>query len=113
MMAEVRLTEDPLFLACTRPAMWQGVPLEAMVLNTMATTIVFIIMKNPVYMAVGVVIHYAIRALVARDYNMFGVLRLWSETKGRALNKDRWGGSSVSPLPVRAARRASEVRVHV
>jgi type IV secretion system protein VirB3 len=112
-MAEDRLTEDPLFLACTRPAMWRGVPLEAMVVNAMATTILFVVMKNPAYLGIGVVIHYAIRLAVARDYNMFGILRLWSETKGRALNKDRWGGSSVSPLPLRRARRAHEVRIHV
>jgi len=44
---------------------------------------------------------------------MFATLRLWAETKGRARNKDRWGGSSVSPLPLRPARRAREVRIHV
>lgn len=106
------LTEDPLFLACTRPAMWQGVPLESLVINLMVTTIVFVIMKNPLYMSIGVAVHYATRLLVARDYNMFGVLRVWSETKARARNRARWGGSSVSPLPLRAARSPGEVRVH-
>lgn len=106
------LVEDTLFLACTRPALWQGVPIEAASLNLMGTTILFIIMRNPFYMLVGVVVHYAIRAFIARDYNVFGVLRLWLETKGRARNLPRWGGSSVSPLPLRPARRAREVRVH-
>lgn len=111
-MAQNGLVEDPLFLACTRPAMWQGVPLEALVINLMATTVVFVLMKNPLYMVIGVAVHYATRLLVSRDYNMFGVLRVWSETKARARNKERWGGSSVSPLPLRAARKPHEVRVH-
>lgn len=107
------LTEDPLFLACTRPAMWRGVPLEAVGINLMATSIFFVVMSNPFYMLVGVVIHYAIRAMISRDYNMFTTLRLWAETKARARNADFWGGSSVSPLPLRRAKKPREVRVHV
>jgi type IV secretion system protein VirB3 len=112
-MAQDKLTEDPLFLACTRPALWQGVPLEALAINGMATGIIFVLMSNPFYLLIGVVLHYTIRALVSHDYNMFNTLRLWTETKGRARNKDRWGGSSVSPLPLGPARKAREVRVHV
>jgi len=111
-MTDDRLTEDTLFLACTRPAMWQGVPLEALVYNGSVTMIVFVMMKNPIYMTIGVAVHYAMKSLVSRDYNMFGVLRLWSETKARSRNRERWGGSSVSPLPLRAAKKPHEVRVH-
>ncbi len=87
-MAQTGLTEDTLFLACTRPAMWQGVPLEALAVNGMLTGIVFIVLSNPFYLLIGVVIHYATRALVSHDYNIFSTLRLWAETKGRARNKD-------------------------
>ena len=111
-MARPELTEDTLFLACTRPAMWHGVPLEALAINAMATTIFFVVMENPLYMAIGVVIHYAIRAAISHDYNVFGTLRLWAETKARARNQDRWGGSSVSPLPLGPARKPREVRIH-
>ena len=111
-MAQRGLVEDTLFLACTRPAMWRGVPIEAVCLNLMATTILFVVMKNPFYMTVGVVLHYATRAVISRDYNVFGIWRTWLETKGRARNAARWGGSSVSPLPLTPARRAREVRVH-
>lgn len=107
------LTEDTLFLACTRPAMWQGVPMEAVGINMMMTSIFFVMMGNPLYMLIGVVFHYVIRAMISRDYNMFTTLRLWSETKARARNIDIWGGSSVSPLPLRAAKKSREVRVHV
>ena len=108
-MAHPRLTEDVLFLACTRPAMWRGVPLEALCVNLMATSILFVVVKNPVCLVLGVGLHYATRALTARDPNLFGVLRLWLETKGRARHQGRWGGTSVSPLPLRPARRPHEV----
>ena len=112
-MERASLTEDVLFLACTRPAMWQGVPLEAMALNAMATSIVFVMMSNPFYMLIGLVIHYALRALISHDHNMFKTLALWAETKGRARNQARWGGSSVNPLPIGPVRAAREVRLHV
>ncbi len=112
-MSQRGLTEDTLFLACTRPAMWQGVPIEAVCINIMLTTMLFVIMHNPCYSIIGVVAHYVIRAFISRDYNIFGILSLWSKTKGRATTTARWGGSSVSPLPLRAARKAREVRIHV
>ena len=42
-MAEERLTEDPLFLACTRPAMVMGVPMEAMGVNVIVSGVVFLV----------------------------------------------------------------------
>lgn len=112
-MSQSGLTENTLFLACTRPAMWQGVPLEAVCINAMTTVIFFILMKNPLYMLVGVAFHYIIRAFISHDYNFFTVARLWIDTKGRARNASRWGGSSVSPLPLGPARSPREVRIHV
>jgi len=112
-MPQRDLTEDVLFLACTRPAMWQGVPIEACCINLIATTIFFILMKNPCYMLIGVVFHYIIRAFISHDYNFFSVARLWMDTKGRGRNSSQWGGSSVSPLPLSRARNLREVRIHV
>lgn len=106
------LTEDTLFLACTRPAMVWGVPIEAMAVNAMFTSLVFIIMKNPLYGVIGVGLHLAFRALASLDHNCFRVLFLWVETKGRARNGTLWGGSSASPLALRPVRRARELRVH-
>lgn len=113
MTEKTTLTEDTLFLACTRPAMWQGVPLAGLVYVAGGTMIIFVLAKNPLYLGIGVVLFYIMKAFVARDYNMFGILKLWSETKARARNKALWGGSSVSPLVLRAAKKPYEVRVHV
>ena len=51
-MAEERLVEDPLFLACTRPAMVMGVPMEAMGVNVKSTS-------GPVITKAGERIRYA------------------------------------------------------
>ena len=93
--------------------MWQGVPIEAVCINAMATTVFFILMKNPCYMVIGIIFHYVIRAFISHDYNIFGVARLWIDTKGRARTAARWSGSSVSPLPLGPARTAREVRIYV
>lgn len=112
-MQPAAINDDVLFLACTRPAMWHGVPLEALAINGMVTSIIFVLMSNPVYLLIGIVMHYLIRSLISHDYNMFKTLQLWTETKARARNKDRWGGSSVSPLPLRPGIHPGEVRIHV
>ncbi len=111
-MEQARLTEDTLFLACTRPAMVWGVPIEAMAGNAMLTSLVFILMKNPLYGVVGIGLHVVFRALADRDHNGFRVLFLWLETKGRSRNGSLWGGSSASPLDLRPVRQAWELRVH-
>jgi type IV secretion system protein VirB3 len=109
-MAQEGLTEDTLFLACTRPAMWQGVPLEAVAINGMATGIIFVLMSNPFYLLIGVVIHYTIRALISTTTTC-STRSDWAGTPGRARNKDRWGGSCPACF-LRPAPRA-QVRIHV
>ena len=107
-MANVRpaLEEDTLFIACTRPAMIAGVTMEAMGMNIMLTTILYIVADSIAYVAVGVVFHFIFRALVKHDHNMFRILLAWVETRGRSCNSAYWGGSTVSPL--RVIRRFDE-----
>lgn len=103
---EENLVSDPLFLACTRPAMFYGVPFEAVGLNMMASSTVFISISGsgiiPMLCVIGsaVAIHYIFKQIVKRDYNRFKVLFAYLETKGRAKNFTYWGGSSSSPLRV-------------
>ena len=94
------LTEDPLFLACTRPAMIAGVTMEAMGLNGMATMIAFIGSGSFWALLVGVVVHGVCRQIVRVDHNAFRILAAWAETRGRCRNTPFWGGSTVSPLPL-------------
>jgi hypothetical protein len=54
---EERLVEDPLFLACTRPAMVAGVPMEAMGLNLMVSATVFLAAHSPAWLLIAAALH--------------------------------------------------------
>lgn len=107
-MATVRptLEEDTLFIACTRPAMIAGVTIEAMGLNIMLTTTLYIVAGSIAYALIGVAFHLVFRALVKQDHNMFRILLAWVETRGRSRNSVNWGGATLSPL--RLTRRFDE-----
>ncbi len=92
------LEEDTLFIACTRPAMIAGVTMEAMGMNVMLTTILYIVAGSVAYALVGVVFHLVFRALVKHDHSMFRILLAWVETRGRSRNSGYWGGATLSPL---------------
>ena len=100
------LTEDMLFIACTRPALFAGVTMEAMGINVIATTIFYLAAGSVAYALVGIVFHFIFRALVKHDHNMFRIVLAWVETRGRSRNISHWGGSSLSPLKV--SRRFDE-----
>jgi type IV secretion system protein VirB3 len=99
------LTEDPLFLACTRPAMFAGVPMEAFGVNLMVTTIIFLVGGSLLYLGTGVAMHFVCQAIVRHDHNAFRVLACAIETRGRHRNRLTWGGQSISPLRVAPCRR--------
>lgn len=99
-MADERLTEDPLFLACTRPAMVMGVPMEAMGVNVILSGVVFLVGGSLLYLLVAPALHLVFRAICKADHNAFRLLFVYLDTKGRARNGATWGGSSPTPLPV-------------
>ncbi len=92
------LHSDTLFLACTRPAMFAGVTVEAMGINVFVTTLLFLGLGSIFYALIGVVLHGLCRIIVRHDHNAFRVLAGWADTKGRYRNSAYWGGSSVTPL---------------
>ena len=98
--------QDTLFVACTRPAMFAGVTMEAMGINVIATTIFYLAAGSIAYAFIGIVFHFIFRALVKHDHNMFRILLAWVETRGRSRNTSHWGGSSISPLKL--SRRFDE-----
>ncbi|MDO9248465.1 MAG: type IV secretion system protein VirB3 [Phenylobacterium sp.] len=107
--ADERLTEDTLFLACTRPAMVAGVPMEAMGLNLILTATVFLAAHSPAYLLIAPAVHVVFRAICKHDHNAFPVLWMFVDTKGRARNSAIWGGSSSTPLPLKRRYVAAEV----
>ncbi|MFN4287393.1 MAG: type IV secretion system protein VirB3 [Brevundimonas sp.] len=99
-MADERLIEDPLFLACTRPAMVMGVPMEAVGVNVILSGIVFLVGGSLLYLLVAPALHLVFRAICKADHNAFRLLFVYVDTKGRARNGATWGGSSPTPLPL-------------
>ncbi|MBB6193140.1 type IV secretion system protein VirB3 [Sphingobium wenxiniae] len=106
MSEPVYLTEDPLFLALTRPTLWLGVPVEATMAIGLVSVMVLMVFGNPIWgLAIGGALLGAARLIVRSDYNMFRILFLYGRTKAGAPNKLVWGGSSYSPLPVVGIKR--------
>ena len=99
------LVQDPLFLACTRPALVLGVPMEAMGLNLIASTVAFLAGGSLLYLLIAPALHAVFRAICKADPNAFRVLYLYVETRGRARNAGLWGGASAGPLPRRRGGR--------
>lgn len=104
------LTEDTLFLACTRPALVLGVPMEAMGVNLILSSVAFLAGGSMLYLLVAPALHLVFQAICKADPNAFRVLWLYVETRGRSRNGGLWGGSSASPLPLRRRGRAAELR---
>lgn len=108
-MADERLIEDPLFLACTRPAMVMGVPMEAMGVNVIASGVVFLVGGSLLYLLAAPALHLVFRAICKADHNAFRLLMVFVDTKGRSRNGALWGGSSTSPLPLSRRYHAREL----
>jgi len=109
---------DTLFLACTRPAMFLGIPLAAYAVLLITVGEFFVLSgiagngvnRLVITAAMAGSGYAACRILVAIDQNIFGILFLWFTTKVRTLpNWSYWAGSSVSPYPVRQARAAKDL----
>ncbi|MBV8915366.1 MAG: VirB3 family type IV secretion system protein [Acetobacteraceae bacterium] len=92
------LPHETLFLACTRPAMRHGVPMEAWYLNLFGTFLFGMIMGSPLYWVAGGPIYVLTRILAGWDPNFFGILRRWAETKGQAFGTVLYGGSALLAL---------------
>ena len=105
-----RLTEDTLFLACTRPALVLGVPMEAMGVNLILSSVAFLAAGSLLYLLIAPALHLVFQAICKADPNAFRVLYLFVETRGRSRNGGLWGGASASPLPLRRRYCAAELR---
>lgn len=101
------LTRDTLYLACTRPAMRWGVPMEGWYINLFGTFLIGMVMGSPLYWALFVVVHLPMRGLANVNPNFFRELRLWLETKGRNI------GGTLAAMPSDRARRAEELASNV
>ena len=103
------LTTDTLFLACTRPAIFAGVTVEAMGINVFVTTLLFLGLGSICYALIGIVLHGLTRVIIRHDHNAFRVLAGWADTQGRYRTTRYWGGSSVTPLCLKRTYDAGDL----
>lgn len=96
---------DTLFLACTRPPLILGVPMEAMGINLIASSVAFLAGGSLLYLLIAPAIHLVLRAVCRTDHHALRLLWLSIETRGRSRCAALWGGTSYSPLPFRSVRR--------
>ena len=110
--------QHTLFLACTRPALIAGIPIEAFVVSGLFCIESFMIsglfttsVWRLVWLGGSLGISYLVcRLLTAIDHNIFHILFVWFQTKCRtSRNAAYWGGSSLSPAPIRRARKAQDI----
>ncbi len=94
-----------LYLAATRPALFFGVPLSVAGLFLMAVGFIIVLFKNPLFELVMLPIWMGARFVVARDYNATNVLLLWLRTSARGVDSPVWGGSTLSPNPIKVGPR--------
>ena len=103
------ITQDTLFVGCTRPAMVCGVTYPAFIANAMISAIIFLAANNPFYLLMGIPIHAVAYLICLNEPRSFELLNLWSKTKGRNLNQRFWGSSSYNPFgPFRANKTNRE-----
>ncbi|GGL18442.1 type IV secretion system protein VirB3 [Caulobacter rhizosphaerae] len=99
--SEERLTEDTLFLACTRPTMVAGAPMEAVGLIAMTTAVAFLAGRSLIYLLIAPALWLTCRAICRNDHNAFRILLAFVRTRSRANNRAAWGGGSPTPLALR------------
>lgn len=113
MSAHEGLTADVLFVAATRPPMRWGAPYVAILVNVVVTMEVFLLVQNPLVLALALPVHGVCALLCARDVRFFELAQLWMQTRMLGLlgNAHAWQGATYTPLPIRIGRRGRDPRV--
>ena len=71
----------------------------------MPAAFVIELLMNPLSQLVPPPLWFGARVIVSRDYNAVNVVLLWLRTAARGVDGPAWGGSSVSPNPIRVPSR--------
>ena len=79
-----------LLIACTRPAMKWGVPLEAWSLNSFGVLFFGMFMDNPAYWFLMVPGHFILAALTNKNPNFFREWRVWFKTRAAVPGAILW-----------------------
>ena len=107
-----KLTETPLHVAATRPALLWGMPLELAAFFIICFGVITVIAHNALYGLVVVPMWWGASLLVRRDYNAIRVTFIWLLTSAFALDSHLWGGASISTLPIKPPARPRGIAPH-
>ena len=107
------INPDPLYVACTRPAMKWGVPFDGFVVNGVASLVFGIaVVGSPIALFIGLPVHFALRELCRVDPHFFHKWKMFLETKMKSRTGSLWGGSRLQPSSSRM-RRSSDISSYV
>jgi type IV secretion system protein VirB3 len=98
-----------LYLALTRPALIQGVPVEGFAGNIVVTFLAGMILSQPtvwrspfMFWLAALPIHFVLQRITSWDYHGFRTIMLWLETTAI-------GRTTLDALPVRRPRAPTEI----
>ncbi|MEG8058432.1 VirB3 family type IV secretion system protein [Sphingomonas sp. 22L2VL55-3] len=107
---EDKLAEDRVFLALTRPSVFMGLPLEAILPIIMVCMVFWGIFHNPFYpLALFGALYLPARAICHYDFNAFRLWGLWFQT-GFLSRIARSGGRKLLSRSPRQRREAEAFR---
>ncbi|MGL4964740.1 MAG: type IV secretion system protein VirB3 [Inquilinus sp.] len=92
------LVEDPLYLACTRPALFGGVPIVGVVAAVGLPFLAFLITAFLPMLIFILPLFFGLQQIVRNDYNRLQVLFVGLRTRFACRTRRHWGGSTRSPL---------------
>lgn len=91
------VTADHLFVGLTRPTTMFGVPFNAFLINAVAAMCIFMVMKNPLYLAIGLPTHFILRAISADNPRVFAEMAAWVRVNAKCDTGKFWGAVSFAP----------------
>lgn len=85
-----------LFIACTRPAMKAGLPMEAWYLLVFGTGVGGMYAGHPLYWLAGCIAYLPLRVLSNKNPNFFRAWRVWLDTAAAVPDGTLWAYPKVS-----------------
>ncbi|MBT0963005.1 type IV secretion system protein VirB3 [Denitromonas iodatirespirans] len=114
------ITNEPLFVGVTRPAMKWGVTYAGLLFNMMIVMQAFILTKNLLWLLAFAPIHLLMQLVCLYEPRFFDLLLVWLRTRGwpALIGVTRhWKANTYSPLsidlPDRHGRRKAPTAVHL
>ena len=108
---EDRLAEDKVFLALTRPSVFMGLPLEAILPIIMVCMVFWGVLHNPFYpLALFGALYFPARMIVHYDFNAFRLWGLWFPDRFPVEEPQVLGRRKLLARPTCQGREAEALR---